>query len=401
MRLLLVADTYPPARISGALQMRDLALALAQEGHRPVVLTPTDTAGPIVRVEEVDGVQVLRVTALRTKDVSYWRRTLAEMLLPWLLLRGLRASPLRDERWDGLVWYSPTIFLGPLAKAIKRGHGCSGYLIVRDLFPDWAVDAGVMRKDGLAYRLFKAVERFQYRQANVIGVQTPANVPLVVRDAPVGARVEVLHNWLSAPAMVEPMPALSAIDFLTGRTIFVYAGNMGVAQDMDALVDLADRMQKSPDVGFVFVGRGSEQERLRQRSKAIENLLILDEVNPATLAQLLRRCHVGIVALHPAHSTHNIPGKLLTYLHASLPVLVRANANNDLIGLVEQEGVGLAVAGADPELLYTQASRLAEDDVLRSDMGKLGEQLARRLFSPRNAARQVIEALDSARAKSA
>ena len=60
MRLLLVADTYPPSRISGALQMRDLAVALARQGHRPLVLTPIDQPGPRVRLEVHDGVQVLR-----------------------------------------------------------------------------------------------------------------------------------------------------------------------------------------------------------------------------------------------------------------------------------------------------------------------------------------------------
>jgi glycosyltransferase involved in cell wall biosynthesis len=199
MRLLLVADTYPPARISGALQMRDLALALARQGHAPHVLTPAHGTVPRVQLEDAEGVQVLRVRAPKTKDVGYARRTLAEAALPWVLARGLASSPLRDERWEGIVWYSPTIFLGPLVRTIRRRHGCRSYLIVRDLFPDWAVDAGVMRKPGAAYRVFQAVERFQYRQADVIGVQTPSNAPLVARDAPSGARVEVLHNWLSAP----------------------------------------------------------------------------------------------------------------------------------------------------------------------------------------------------------
>ena len=74
MRLLLVADTYPPSRISGALQMRDLARALAAQGHRPLVLTPA-TGASATSLECCDGVQVLRVRAPRTKDVPYWRRT--------------------------------------------------------------------------------------------------------------------------------------------------------------------------------------------------------------------------------------------------------------------------------------------------------------------------------------
>ena len=391
MRLLLVTDTYPPSRISGALQMRDLARALVDQGHRPLVLTPANS-GAAVSLACEDGVEVLRVRAPRTKDVPYWRRTLAEFALPWILLRGLRRSTLADEVWEGVVWYSPTIFLGPVAKAVKRRHGCSGYLIVRDLFPDWAVDAGVMRKSGVPYRLFKAIERHQYRQADVIGVQTPSNAPLVAHDAPAATRIEVLHNWLSPPPVVadaRPVP----LRHLEGRINFVYAGNMGVAQDMDAFVALAHRMRERTDVGFVFVGRGSEAARLKAQAHDSPNLLVLDEVDPAALPGLLARCHVGIVALHPSHSTHNIPGKLLTYLHAGLPVLARVNSNNDLVALVEQECIGRVVAGDDPMQLHAHALALVDDPDLRSAMGQSGRALALRMFSPEGAARDVVAAL--------
>ena len=391
MRLLLVTDTYPPARISGALQMRDLAQALAAQGHRPLVLTPA--LDGVERLESEGDVQVLRVRAPRTKDVPYWRRTLAELVLPWILLRGLRRSALRDDHWDGVVWYSPTIFLGPLARAVKRQYACRGYLIVRDLFPDWAVDAGVMRKGALPYRFFKWIERFQYRQADVIGVQTPSNAALVANDAPAGTRIEVLHNWLSAPARPAP-DACPPLGVLDGRINFVYAGNMGVAQDMDGFVTLAKRMRDRDDVGFVFVGRGSEAVRLKDEAKGQPNLLVMDEIDPSVLPALLAKCHVGIVALHPAHGTHNIPGKLLTYLHAGLPVLARVNPNNDLVALVEGEEVGLVVPGDNPALLHAHAIRLVDEIGLRSAMARAGIDLAARMFSPESAVDQLVRALE-------
>lgn len=395
MRLLLVADTYPPSRISGALQMRDLAHALVRQGHRPVVLTPSTGAGPWVRLEEIDGVQVLRVRAPRTKDVGLIRRAIAEFLLPWALLRGLRRSPLRDDCWDGIAWYSPTIFLGPLVRRIKHRHGCRTYLILRDLFPDWGVDAGVMRKGGLAYRWFKAVERYQYRQADTIGVQTPANAPLVAHDTPSGVGIEVLHNWLAPTPMPTNADGLPSLQKLEGRIVFVYAGNMGVAQDLDGFVELARRMRARADVGFLFVGRGSEAKRLKAEAASTQsrNLLVLDEIAPTLLPALLSYCHVGIVALHPAHRTHNIPGKLLTYLHAGLPVLARVNADNDLVRLVPDEGIGLVVSSNEPELLERQATQLADDPVLRGCMGRAGIALAQRMFSPESAAERIVAAL--------
>ena len=287
MRLLLVADTYPPARISGALQMHDLATALARFGHRPAVLVPARLESGGFQQSLESGVDVLRVQAPRTKDVPYLQRTLAEWRLPAALLRGLRASPLQRERWDGIVWYSPTIFLGPLVRALRREQNCPSYLIVRDLFPDWAADAGVLRRGGLPFRLFKQVERYQYRHAGVIGVQTPSNVALACREAPPCARIEVLHNWLSPPR--EARGVVVPSEKLAGRTILVYAGNMGVAQELDAFVELAKRLVFRVDVGLLFIGRGSEAARLKQIAQRLGNLDVRDEVAPDDLSDVLKR----------------------------------------------------------------------------------------------------------------
>lgn len=395
MRLLLVADTFPPATISGALQMRDLAVAMAKAGHRPLVLVPDAGLDHRWSLEVVYGVEVCRVRAPRTKDVPYVRRVASEFALPWILRRAFRALPQASESWDGIAWYSPTIFLGPFVAWFKRTYSCRSYLVLRDLFPDWAVDAGVLRRGGVVHRALKAVERFQYRQADVIGVQTPANIPIVSADAPPGVPLEVLHNWLDAPSVVVGPAAHPLLAPFRGRKVFIYAGNMGVAQDLDAFVDLAARLRRREDIGFLLIGRGSEQARLGERvaELGLDNLLVEGQVPPDELACLLAGCHAGIVALHPSHGTHNIPGKLLTYLQAGLPVLARVNPGNDLHDLVRAEGLGVSVVGASLAALVEAAESLADDPAAARDMGRKGRALSERLFSPVAAAAQVVRGL--------
>lgn len=392
MRVLIVADTYVPARISGALQLRDLAAEMAAQGHAVTVVAPEQDMSKRWRVETLAGVRVLRVRAPRTKDIGLVRRALSEMCLPFALWRGLRASGLASEPWDGVVWYSPTIFLGWTVRQVKRRVGCRGYLILRDLFPDWAVDAGVMRR-GVAYRFFKAVERFQYRVADVIGVQTPANIPLVARDAPPRTCIEVLHNWRGDRAAPHrAAPTVPSLGKLEGRIVFVYAGNMGVAQDMGAFLNLAEDMLARADVGFLFVGRGSEVPRLRDEAarRDLGNVIFLPEIAADAIPALLRKCHVGIVALDPRHTTHNIPGKFVSYMRNGLPVLARVNRGNDLVGVIAQAGVGLAVEGGSPVMLLAAAEQLASDPAGRATMSKAGYALAARCFSAEAAARQVL-----------
>lgn len=394
MRLLIAVDSYVPARISAALQMHDLARELLAQGHRPTVLVPDSTLPGRWRMDEIDGVQVLRVRAARTKDVGLLRRAVAEGLLSFAMLLGLRLSSEGKTRWDGVIWYSPTIFLGPLAAWIRHAHRCRGYLILRDLFPDWAVDAGLMNR-GLAYRFFKAVERYQYGVADRIGVQTAANVSLVQSECRDSARVEVLNNWLAPPAQVVPGLDLSSTP-LRGRIVFAYAGNMGAAQGMDCLLDLARAMREDERVGFLFVGRGSERDRLRNsaREDGLGNVLFVDEVPANEVPSILSQCHVGLIALDVRHTTHNIPGKFLTYLHARLPVLARLNPRNDLITVIQTERVGFVSSDSGIEELVEGARTLARDAELRVRMQQNAAALVSRDYAPQQIVRQVIAGLE-------
>ena len=234
MRVAIVADTFLPLRTSGAVQLRDLALEFARQGHQPTVLVPSAKISESWVREKISGVDVLRLKAPLTKDVGYVRRTLAELLMPYVAWGGLKQSPLANVDWDGVVWYSPSIFLGPIVARIRRACHCRSYLVLRDIFPEWAVDMGLMRR-GLPYRFFKAVEHYQYSVADVIGVQTPANLRYF-DDWTVqpGHRVEVLQNWLADTPNAGCSISVASTG-LAGRKIFVYAGNMGIAEGMGIL----------------------------------------------------------------------------------------------------------------------------------------------------------------------
>ncbi|NMG55450.1 glycosyltransferase family 4 protein [Aromatoleum aromaticum] len=395
MRIALIADTFPPLRTSGAVQLRDLSREFVRQGHALTVMLPSADLDRPWMIEDLDGVEVLRLRAPKTKDIGYVRRTIGEFVMPFSMLKNLRKSPLAQERWDGVVWYAPTIFLGPIAGALKKASGCKGYLIIRDIFPEWAVDMGLMGR-GLPYRFFKAVERYQYSVADVIGVQTPGNLTYFRKwTQPPGRRLEVLQNWLGAPANAPCSIAVKDTP-LAGRKVFVYAGNMGVAQGMDILLDLAVRMRAREDVGFLFVGRGSDARRLAADAQArgLDNVVFRDEIHPDEIPSLYAQCHIGVVALDRRHKTHNIPGKFLTYMQSGLPVLASINPGNDLASLIDQERVGRVTTDASADSLAQAATELA--DALDANPGFAArcKALSARLFSAETAVRQVVMALD-------
>jgi len=394
MRIALIADTFPPLRSSGAVQLRDLSREFAVQGHALTVLLPSpDQQDPWV-LKKMDGVQVLRLKAPRTKGISYIRRTLGELLMPFSMLRQFRKSPLASERWAGVVWYAPSIFHGPLASALKKSSDCKGYLIIRDIFPEWAVDMELMGQ-GLPYWFFDMVARYQYSVADVIGVQTPGNRGYFDRwQKQPGRKLEVLQNWLGKPAQVRCSIRVSETP-LAGRKVFVYAGNMGVAQGMDIMLDLAEKYRGRTDVGFLFVGRGSDAARLKTSAKdrKLNNVLFYDEIHPDEILDLYAQCSVGIVALDPRHKSHNIPGKFLTYMQGGLPVLANVNAGNDLAQMIRDDQVGQVCENNQVEnflqLAHMLLAQIESDDQLPARC----RSLFQREFAVEKTVRQIVAAL--------
>lgn len=395
MRLALIADVFIPLRSSGAVQLRDLSRELAAQGHDVTVLVASPELGEPFRIEQWSGVRVVRLRTPKTKDVSYARRTLGECLMPYAMLRNLKRAGLRNERWDGVIWYSPSIFLGPVVNALKRASKCPSYLIVRDIFPEWAVDMGLMGR-GLPYRLFKAVANYQYSVADVIGVQAVGNLDYFSHVPSANpARVEVLHNWLADAADIGCSIRIADTP-LAGRKIFVYAGNMGIAQGMDIMLDLVERLAHRADVGFVFVGRGSDAKRLRTESveRALTNVLFFDEIDPDEIPGLYAQCHVGLVALDPRHKSHNIPGKFLSYMQASLPVLASINAGNDLVQIIQDKRVGLVCTDSAAPTLAALAEELIERVSTDAHMAGRCKGLAKDMFSSEVVASNITKALE-------
>jgi len=397
MRLILLASVYPPQRSSGAVQMRDLSTELVRQGHEVTMLVPSPSQKEMWRIEKLGGVRVVYLKSLPTTDQGYLRRTIGEVLMPFLMLLHWRAAPLKEERWDGVVWYSPTIFLGPVVHALKSFSGCRSYLILRDIFPEWAVDMGLMREGSIPYRFFKAVADYQYAVADVIGIQTDGNRPYFRHwEGKKHKRLEVLQNWLTAGP-----DAGCSIDIgetsLAGRHIFVYAGNMGIAQGIWVLMELAVQLRTRSDIGFVFVGRGSEVKNMREYAErsCLDNVLIFDEVDPDEIPGLYSQCHVGLLALDPRHKTHNIPGKFLSYMQAGLPVLAVVNADNDIVTLIEREGVGQVCTDQDAAALVSKALKLLDGIKEGEDYSGRCRRLASREYSSEVAARQIIHALEA------
>ena len=398
MQIVLVADAYPPMKTSGAVQIRDLVGELCRQDHEVAVLLPDASLETPWYLERQGNLTILRLQAMATKDVSYARRALAEHLMSSFMYNNLQKSSLKDNRWDGIIWYSPSIFFGALVAKLKETSGCPAYLILRDIFPEWAVDMGLLGR-GMIYRYFKRKERFQYEQADVIGVQTPSNKAYFrAQYSDIPARIEVLNNWL-APARTDiPCSINLSRTVLAGRKLFVYTGNIGIAQGMDILINLAATYKEDESVGFLFVGRGTAVGRLKAMVSdlSLDNVLFHDEIAPEEIPALLSQCDVGLIALDPRHRNDNIPGKFLAYMQAGLPVLAAINSGNDLEKLIDEHRVGEVVTDNNLDSLKSSAENLLVMAATDPGLAERCRQLSDKYFTPAAAVKQIVASLRGA-----
>ena len=396
MDLLLIADAFPPMRTSAAIHMHELAVELHRQGHRVSVLIPINGVHKGVSVKRTHEYQLIEVGALNSKCVGYIRRVFAEFINPFLIFSRVKNSDALPKKFNGVIWYSPSIFFGPLVKRFARKFECSSYLILRDIFPKWALDLGLMKK-GINYFILRCVENYQYNVADVIGIQSPGNTTYFsALPISIQSKIEVLWTWISSD-LIAPCSIDIAQSTLSGRKILVYAGNMGVAQNLHSILDLAILFKNRSDVGFLFVGRGDDFDCLKTQacSAGLKNILFYPEIDPSQISTLYAQCSGGIVSLDTRHKTHNIPGKFLSYMKFGLPVLAKVNPGNDLIELISQNRVGVTIINDTVSELRDAAEKLLNMLDADEHISNRCKALAHHQFSAERAAEKIVAALRS------
>lgn len=348
MRIAIIADSFPPLKNSAAVLVFSLAEALAGMGHQLLVISPSTDIEKSYIEDDYGSFKVLRIRCGKIKSHQTFMRGISELSLFFTLPHEFKKTSYAYNQWDAVIWYSPSIFLSGLVRHLRKRSSTS-YLILRDIVPDWMLDIGLMKK-GPSYFLLKWFEKYQYELADIIGVQSQGNKRYIDElNLPNLKELEVLPNWMPSTSTAY---RFSEVDYshtdlehtvLSGKKVFIYAGNLGEAQGIENFAQLMLNMKDKLAIGFLVIGRGSKKEWLQDYVKAnqIQSVLILDEVNLVTLSAYYRQCYAGLVFLDPAHQSHNIPGKFISYLEAGLPVAACINSNNDLIDIIKLNKLGL------------------------------------------------------------
>ncbi len=393
MRILVLVDCYLPSPKSCAKLIHDLALEMVSAGHEVVLLTPVEEGEHPLCIEAQGRLIIARVPIGKIKGAPLPVRALREMAMPHVL--GREADGLiREKRIDLVVYYSPSIFFAPLVKRVKGIWGCPAYLILRDIFPKWARDCGVLN-DGVVHAFFQAEAIRHYDEADVIGVESQGNLDYFAKEYPEkDYRVEVLNNWTRLDEGAIQAFGIRKKFGLGEKVVFFYGGNMGVAQGMDDVLHLMRALRNDPRAAFLLVGEGCEVARIKRviAEEALTHVRLHPSVDQHTYLSMLSEADVGLVSLSRNLETHNVPSKALPYMYFSLPILATLNPGNELQNVVNDWGAGICVESGNVKGMIDGARRLIDSREIRRAMGARARQLLEARFSAGAAARQVAAA---------
>lgn len=395
MKILIIVDDYLPSSIKiAAKMMHELAMQFKINGHESWVLTPSPQQEEKMKISELDGVNVLYFRSGEIKNTGKIKRAINETLLSYQAWQASKAF-FKENKFDGIVYYSPSIFWGFLVKKLQSLWKCNSYLILRDIFPQWTVDNGLMSRKSPVYWYFKFFEWINYKSASKIGVMSPSNLEFFKNQQRDTSKFEVLYNWAEIPEIPVKKNQYRQKLKLENKIVLFYGGNIGHAQKMIYLVNLAKKFQNNSNIHFLFVGKGDEVDLvLNEKEKYnLTNLTYLPPVDQKSYFEMLNEFDIGLFSLHPDHKTHNFPGKLLGYMAYAKPILGCVNQGNDLKEIVNQAKAGIVVNSGVEEEFFQSANKLVETEEIRNKLGQNGRKLLAEKFSVKSAFNQIENVL--------
>ena len=381
MHILLVTDSYPPEIRSASHLMLELAQELQQRGHQVTVITTWPeynldqdaTQRSFQELEVEDGIRVLRVKTLPHHNVNYVVRGLSQLLMPLQFLKKLRTHKIRPE---AVVVYSPPLPLALVGSWLRRS-GVKNILNIQDLFPQNAIDLGILRSK-LQIKFFKALERYAYQTADSVTVHSEGNRQMLLSQQPqLSGKLKLLHNWVDIEH--HNTAGHVSVDFrkkwnITQKHVAVFAGVMGPSQYLELILNIAEQMQEHTDLLFLMVGDGKEKVHLK-------NVRFEGFISREVYPDLLNACSIGLVCLSPQNQTPVVPGKILGHMAAGLPIAAFLHTHSDAHELIAQAQCGVSENSADVRACVQVMKRLLAGEAAFSEIGQRGREYAIKHFS--------------------
>lgn len=359
----------------------DLMRQFVKMGHHVSIVCPKERRrGVETYLIKEASYRILNVKTLNIQKTNIIEKGLGILAIEHQYLNAI-TKYLSDIRFDLVLYSTPPITLGRVIRAIKHRDGAHSYLLLKDIFPQNAVDIGLMKENGLFHLFFRRKEKKLYKLSDYIGCLSPANVDYLLHHNPEidRAKVEVCPNSIEPvefhKVSEEEKKVLKAKYKIPEKaTIFIYGGNLGKPQGLIFMLEVLTANRHKEDRFFIIVGTGTERKKLEDwfETNRPDNALLLEGLPKNEYDQLVKSCDVGLIFLDPRFTIPNFPSRLLSYLEYKMPVLIASDNNTDIGRIAFENKFGFYSLSGDLESFNQNLDRITADNELITEMGENG-----------------------------
>ena len=287
-------------------------------------------------------------------------------------------AAVRLPRQDVTVALTDPPIIGLAALAARPRHGM--VFFCQDIFPEVA---GLLEDfhSPLANSILDQLNRFLVRRAaRIVALGDTMALRLVEGKGAAGSKITVIHNWADTAAIVpaDKRNPFAIANDLAGRFVVLHAGNIGHGQNLDVVIDAAERLKSQPDILLLFIGDGNRKAALQEavRARGLENVRFLPFQPRDQLRWTYAASDVCLVSLKPGLGGCIVPSKLYPILAAGRPYVAAVDASSEVGALTAAHGAGVLAAPGDAGALASAITTLADDPARRQAMGARAREAA-------------------------
>lgn len=377
----------------------DLMRKFRDEGHNVFIVSPTERRDRSkTGLIKDNGMTILSVRTLNVQKTNVIEKGIGQVTIEFLYKRAIKKY-FKDVNFDLILYSTPPITFPKVIEYVKKlNPTAKTYLLLKDIFPQNAVDMGMLSKTGVKgvlYQFFRAKEKKLYALTDYIGCMSPANVRYVLEHNPAicANRVEIAPNSL---ALVENKKSvdssvLDKYNIPRDKPIMIYGGNLGIPQGIPFLIQCLDANADRKDCHFVVVGTGTHYQKLADwcQARNPKAVTVMKGLPKDDYDRLVQACHVGLIFLDYRFTIPNFPSRLLSYLENRMPIISCTDPNCDVGYIAEENGFGFYSPSND-----VCAFTKTVDKILASDMrvmGDKGYQFLKENYLIENTYKQIIK----------
>lgn len=362
----------------------DLMRKFCEEGHEVYIIHPNERRqGKDTSVVTKGKIHCLGVKTLNVTKTNVVEKGIGQLMLESQFKRALKKY-FGGVIFDVILYSTPPITFNDVIKYAKKDSGGKAmtYLLLKDIFPQNAVDMEMLSKKGVKsvlYRMFRKKEEELYRISDFIGCMSPANVDYVIEHNPMvsNRKVEIAPNSLEL--LSDNQSVKDDADSIrqkyglpTDKPIFIYGGNLGVPQGIPFLMKCLETNADRDDCHFVVVGSGTYYQQLADwyKERKPKAVTVMKGLPKEDYDRLVQACQVGLIFLDYRFTIPNYPSRLLSYLEYKMPIIACTDPNSDVGSLAEANGYGYYCPSNDVDA-FTHAVNIMLDSDIKA-MGKKG-----------------------------